>query len=161
MSVKRTMTEELLKVNSALKLIFSVIEDQDNEVRSEEDGTSEEAHVNLVNKQPSGFRFHQVLRCFTVVWSQFCTTSKFLLASETTTNNQEVKRSWYRLQNVNNLSKDYIRVTVLDLPISRGIVQLYRSCWTSRIHLIDFININEDSRLINSNLLQTSKISVL
>ena len=28
MSVKPTLTEELLKVNSALKLIFSVIEDQ-------------------------------------------------------------------------------------------------------------------------------------
>ena len=70
MSVKPTLTDELLKVNSALKLIFSVIEDQcseDNEVRSEEDGTSEQAHVILVNKQPSGFRFHQVLRCFTVV----------------------------------------------------------------------------------------------
>ena len=38
-----------------------------NEVGSEEDGTSEKAHVNLVNKQPSGFRFHQVLRCFRVV----------------------------------------------------------------------------------------------
>jgi len=31
-------------------------------------------------------------------------------ALETTTNNQEVKRSLYRLQNVNNLPKDYIRV---------------------------------------------------
>ena len=28
MSVKSTLTEELLKVNSALKLIFSVIEDE-------------------------------------------------------------------------------------------------------------------------------------
>ena len=28
MSVKPTLTEELLKVNSALKLIFSIIEDQ-------------------------------------------------------------------------------------------------------------------------------------
>ena len=28
MSVKRNLTDELLKVNSALKLIFSVIEDQ-------------------------------------------------------------------------------------------------------------------------------------
>ena len=28
MSVKPTLTDELLKVNSALKLIFSVIEDQ-------------------------------------------------------------------------------------------------------------------------------------
>ena len=40
---------------------------EDNEVRSEEDGTSEQAHVKLVNKQPIGFRFHQVLLCFRVV----------------------------------------------------------------------------------------------
>ena len=68
MSVKPALTDELLKVNSALKLIFSVIEDQcsGGQVRSEEDGTSGQAHVILVNKQPSGFRFHQVLRCFTV-----------------------------------------------------------------------------------------------
>ena len=58
--------------------------------------------LKLVNKQPSGFRFHQV------VWSQFWTTSKLLSAPETTTNNQEVKRSLYRLQNVNNLPRDYI-----------------------------------------------------
>ena len=44
-----------------------------------------------------------------------------------------------------------------DLPI----FQFYRSCLTSRIHLFDFINMNKDSRLINSNLLQRSKISVL
>ena len=115
MSVKPTLTDELLKVNSALKSIFSVIEDQCSGGQwfpSEEDGTSEQTHVNFVNKQPSGFRFHQVLRCFTVVWSHFCTTSKFLSASETTTNNQKVKRSWYRLQNVNNLPKDYIRMCV-------------------------------------------------
>ena len=49
-------------------------------------------------------------RCFTVVWSQFWTSSKFLSALETTTNNQEVKRSLYRLQNVDNLPKEYIRV---------------------------------------------------
>ena len=58
MSVQPTLTDELLKVNSALKLIFSVIEVQcsgGNEVRSEEDGTSEQAHVILVNKQPTGF----------------------------------------------------------------------------------------------------------
>ena len=83
---------------------------EDNEVRSEEDGTSKQAHVNLVNKQPSDFRLHHVLRCLTVVWSQFWTTSKFLPAPETTTNNQEVKRSLYRLQNVNNFPKDYIRM---------------------------------------------------
>ena len=85
---------------------------EDNEVRSEEDGTSEQAHVILVKKEPSGLRFHQVLWCFTVVRIQFCITSKFLSAPETTTNNQEVKRSLYRLQNVNNLSKDYIRMCV-------------------------------------------------
>ena len=50
MSVKPTLTEELLKVNSALKLIFSIIEDQsveDNEVRSEEHGISKQAHVKV------------------------------------------------------------------------------------------------------------------
>ena len=66
--------------------------------------------LKLVNKQPSGFLFHQLLRCFRVVWSQFWTSSNFLSALESTTNNQEVKRSLYRLQNVNNLSKDCIRV---------------------------------------------------
>ena len=40
---------------------------EDNEVRSEEGGTSEQGHVILVNKQRRGFRFHQVLRCFTDV----------------------------------------------------------------------------------------------
>ena len=44
--------------------------------------------LKLVNKQPSGFRFHQVLRCFRVVLSQFWTTSKYLSAPETTTDNQ-------------------------------------------------------------------------
>ena len=63
---------------------------------------------NNLTLQPSGFRFHQGLRCFRVVLSQFWTTSKFLSAPETTTNNQEVKRSLFRLQNVNNLRKDYI-----------------------------------------------------
>ena len=36
-----------------------------------------------------------------------------------------------------------------------------RSCLTSRMHPFDFININKHSRLINSNLLQRSKISVV
>ena len=48
MSVKPTLTDELLKVNSALKPIFSVIQDQcseDNEVRNEEESTSKQAHV--------------------------------------------------------------------------------------------------------------------
>ena len=49
---------------------------------------------------------------------------------------------------------------MLDLPISRRVVQLYRSCLTSRIHPFDLININKHNRLINSNLLQRSKISV-
>ena len=61
MSVKPTLTDELLKVNSALKPIFSVIEISvvdGSEVRSEEDGistVSKQAHVKLVNKQPSNF----------------------------------------------------------------------------------------------------------
>ena len=39
--------------------IFFVIE-----VQSEEDSISKQAHVKLVNKQPSDFRFDHVLRCF-------------------------------------------------------------------------------------------------
>ena len=50
---------------------------------------------------------------------------------------------------------------MLDLPISRRVVQLYRSCLTSRIHPFDFININKHSRLIISKLLQRSKIIVV
>ena len=80
---------------------------EDNKVRSEEDSTSKQTHVQFVNKQPSDFSFHQVLRCFRVVSSQFWTTSKFLSAPETTTNNQEVKRSLYRLQNVNILFRHH------------------------------------------------------
>ena len=83
--------------------------------------------LKLVNKQPSGFLFHQVLRCFRVVGSQFWTFSKCLSALETTAHNQEVKRSLHRLQNVNNLHI-ILYSRVLDLPISRRIVQLYRSC---------------------------------
>ena len=45
--------------------------------------------------------------------------------------------------------------------MSRRVVQLYRSCWTPRIHLFEFINISDHSRLINSNLLQRSKTSVV
>ena len=59
---------------------------------------------------------------------------------------------------MNNLPKDYIRMC---LPISRRVVQLYRSYLTSRIHPFDFININKHTRLINSNLLQRSKVSVV
>ena len=50
---------------------------------------------------------------------------------------------------------------MLDLATSRRVVQLYRSCLTSRIHPFDLININKHSRLINLNLLQISKISVV
>ena len=95
---------------------------------------------------------YQVSRCFTVVWSQFWTFSKCLSALETTTDNQEVKRR-HRLQNVNNLPKDYIRVC-----LTCRIVRLYRSCWTSRIHLIDFINISDHSILLNSNILQRKSL---
>ena len=56
------------------------------------------------------FLTYQVSRCFRVVWSQFWAFSKCLSALETTTNNQEVKRGLHRLQNVNNLPKDYIRL---------------------------------------------------
>ena len=52
-----------------------------------------------------------------------------LLALETTTNNQEVKRSLYRLQNVNNLPKDYIRTFLTCRSLAElfkfiGLVQL-------------------------------------
>ena len=60
---------------------------ENNEVQREENGTSKQTHVNLVNKQRSDFWFHQVLRCVRVVWSQFWTTSKFILIPEATTNN--------------------------------------------------------------------------
>ena len=114
MSVKPTLTDELLKVNSALKLIFSVIEDQCSGGQwSSKWGRRHfktSSRVKLVNKEQSDFWLHQVLRCFRVVWSQFWTSSKCLLALETTTNNEEVKWSLYKLQNVNNLPKDYIRM---------------------------------------------------
>ena len=58
MFVKPTLTDKLLQVNSALKPIFFVIE-----VQSGEDSISKQAHVKLVNKQPSDFRFDHVLRC--------------------------------------------------------------------------------------------------
>ena len=49
MSLKPTLTDELLKVNSALTPVFSVIKDQCsggvNEVRSKEGSTSKQAHV--------------------------------------------------------------------------------------------------------------------
>ena len=115
MSVKPTLTGELLKVNSALKLIFSVIEDQCSGGQwSSKWGRRyfKTSSRKLVNKEPSDFWFHQVLRCFGVVWSQFWTSSKCLLALETTTNNQEAKWSLYKLQNVNNLPKYYIRMSL-------------------------------------------------
>ena len=83
---------------------------------------------------------YQVSRCFTVVWSQFWTLSNFLSALETTTNNQEVKRSLHRLQNVNNLPKDYIRV-----------------CLTCRslAELFNFIGLVEIQEYISSILKQS------
>ena len=98
----------LINSNLLQRSKISLVED--NEVRSGEDSTLKQAHVQLVNKKPSDFWFYQILRSFRVVWSQFWTFSNFLSALETTTNNQEVKSSLYRLQNVNNLPKDYIRV---------------------------------------------------
>ena len=47
-----------------------------------------------------------------------------VIGSRDTMNNQEEKGSLYRLQNVNNLPKDYIHMYVLDLPISPRVVQL-------------------------------------
>ena len=47
MSIKPTLTDELLKVNSTLQIIFSVIEGvvEENEVRNEEDSTSKQAYI--------------------------------------------------------------------------------------------------------------------
>ena len=104
---------------------------------------------------------YQVLRCFRVVSSQFWAFSKCLFAVETTTNNQQVKRSLYRLLNVNNLPKDILYSHVRDLPISLRIVQFYRSCWTPRIHVFEFINISDHSRLINSNILHRKSLIFL
>ena len=64
----------------------------------------------MVKQTAERLVIYQVLRCFRVVRSQFWTFSKCLSALETTTNNQEVKRSLHWLQNVNNLPEDYIRV---------------------------------------------------
>ena len=153
MSVKLTLTNEQVKVNSALKPIFSVIEEWSSKFQNKLTLNSN----YLVNKQPRDFYFHQVLRCFRVDWSQFWTSSKCWLALETITNNQEVKWSLYRLQNFTQRLYSH----VLDLPISRRVVQLYRSCWTPRIHLFELINISDHSILINSNLLQRSEISAL
>ena len=64
------LLDELFKVNSALKSIFSMIKNQCSgghyEVQSEEDGTSKQAHVNLVNKQRNGFQF-----CFKPILDNF------------------------------------------------------------------------------------------
>ena len=64
---------------------------------------------------------------------------------------------------MNNFPKDYIRNAndVLDLPISRRVIELYRSCRTPRIHLFEFIDISDLSRLINSNLLKRCNSSVV
>ena len=133
---------------------------EDNEVRNDEERTSKQAPVkfNLVNKKPSDFWFHQVLRCFKVVWIQFWTFSNCLLALKTTSNNQEVKRSWYNLQNVNNLPKYYIFTCLTSRSLAELFNLIYRSCWTPRIHLLEFLNISDHSRLINSNLLQRKSL---
>ena len=124
MSVKPTLTDELLKVNSALKSIFSdrrSLQWRTMKFEVRKTALQNKLTLKFVNKQPSGFRFHQVLRCFRVVSSQFWTSSKWVLALETITNNQEVKRSLYGLQNVNNLPKDYIRMCM----ICRSLFELF------------------------------------
>ena len=65
---------------------------------------------------------------FTVVRSRFWYSLKCLLALETTTNKQEVKRSMWRLQNMNNLFPKRIWKCLLTLPIAElfnfsGLVQ--------------------------------------
>ena len=83
--------------------------------------------------------------------------SKCLLALENTTSNQEVKRSLYRLQNVNNLPKDYICTCLTSRSLAEfNFIGLFFR--TSRIHLFDFINISDHRRLINSNLLQRKSL---
>ena len=116
-SLGPTLTDELLKVNSALKLIFSVTEDQcsggqwsSKWGRRHFRTSSRYLAKKTAERLPISSSFTVFYSCLKPVL--FCTTSKLLSASETTTNNQEVKRSWYRLQNVNNLAKDYIRMCV-------------------------------------------------
>ena len=100
MSVRPSLTDELLKVNSALKAIFSVIEDQcsggqwSSKWGRQHFKTSSLKIIiaQMGNKQPSDFWFHQVFSCFRVVWSQFWTSLKFLSARMTTKNNQEVRK---------------------------------------------------------------------
>ena len=139
---------------------------EDNEVRSEEDGISKQAHVKLVNKEPRDFWFHQVLRCFGVVWSQFWTSSKCLLALETTTNNQEVNevytscKIWIIYPKI-IFACAWPAELFSFISLTCRVVQLYQSCYTPTIQLFEFVNISDHSRLINSNLLQRSKISVL
>ena len=66
---------------------------EDNEVRSEEDGTSEQAHAILVKKQPSGLRFHQVLRCLTV--HPGAGSSSFQIATDTFSHATWLQRGKY------------------------------------------------------------------
>ena len=90
--------------------------------------------AGMVNKATSDLsRFSLFQSCLKPIW----TSSKCLLALETTTNNQEVKRSLNRLQNVNNLPKDYIR-----------------TCLTCRslAELFNFIGVVERQEYIDSNL---------
>ena len=100
---------------------------------------------------------YQVSRCFTVVWSQFWTFSKCLSALETTTNNQEVKRSLHTSCKMWIIYPKIIFACAWLADLSPN-CSLYRSCWTSRIHLIDFINISDHSIIINSNILQTKSL---
>ena len=102
MSVKPTLTGELLKVNSALKLMFSVIEDRcSGGQRSSKWGRQHfKPSSRSIGKQTAErLLIYQVLHCFRVVscLKPILDCFKMLLALETTTNNQEVKRSLNRL----------------------------------------------------------------
>ena len=55
------------------------------------------------------------------------------MALETTANNQEVKRSLYRLQNVNNLPQDCDRICVT----SRSLFELFN--FIGRVELQEYI----------------------
>ena len=110
MSVKPALTDELLKLNSAFKPIFSVIEDQYSGGHwSSKWGRQHfklQGYVKLVNKQPSNFWFHQVLRCFRVVLKPSLDFFKMFIGSR---DHYELSRGKNKFsQNMNNLPKDYI-----------------------------------------------------
>ena len=130
----------LINSNPLQRSKISVAED--NEVRNEEDSTSKQAHVIAIYSYSSNGKqtadqllIYHVLRCFRVVWSQFWTFSKCLSALEATTNNQEVKRGLYRLQNVNHLPKDYIHMCltcqslVVLLNFNNTSIRFYKYHW--------------------------------